>query len=113
MQSWLASWYGISYAPQTKPSDERKMARMAVLPPAEYEVEFMETMIRHHRLAIRQASTCLERAAHPELLALCQNIIQTQLDESRMMESWLCEWYDRCRGNDAASNTKTLQVARR
>lgn len=102
MQSWLQAWYGTSHAPVIKPGDQRRMERMAALPPAEYEIEFMESMIRHHSIAIRRASVCLDRAEHPELLSLCQNIIQTQLDEIRMMQSWLCQWYDRCRRARAA-----------
>lgn len=97
MQGWLQSWYGIRYQPQMKPGDMRRMERMAQLPPAEYEVEFMQSMIRHHRIAIRRASVCLDRAAHPELVNLCADIIQVQLDEIRMMESWLCQWYGICR----------------
>lgn len=102
MQSWLSSWYGTSHSPEIKPGDRRRMERMAALPPAAYEVEFMESMIRHHAIAIRRASVCLDRADHRELRNLCQNIIQTQLDEIRMMQTWLCEWYRHCRRSRAA-----------
>jgi uncharacterized protein (DUF305 family) len=80
-----------------KPADMRRMERMASLPASRYEIEFMESMIRHHKMAIKQASVCLDGAAHPELIDLCGNIIDVQLDEIRMMEAWLCQWYNRCR----------------
>ncbi|MFZ5657308.1 MAG: DUF305 domain-containing protein [Pseudomonadota bacterium] len=97
MQGWLQAWYGIAYRPEMKPGEMRRMERMAQLPPAEYEVEFMQSMIRHHRLAIRRASVCLDRAAHAALVDLCGDIIEVQLDEIRMMEAWLCQWYGICR----------------
>lgn len=97
MQDWLHAWYGVSYSPQIKPGDQRKMERMAALPPAEYEIEFMESMIRHHRIAIKEASVCMDRAYHRDLVSLCENIIQVQLDEIRIMQSWLCQWYGICR----------------
>lgn len=63
----------------------------------------MDSMIRHHTIAIRRASVCLDRAKHPALLSFCENITETQLDEFRLMEHWLCEWYDRCRPNTSAA----------
>lgn len=97
MQGWLRGWYGVNYQPQMKPGDMRRMKRMAQLPAAEYEVEFMQSMIRHHRLAIRRASQCLERAAHQDLVDLCGSITEVQLDEIGMMQAWLCRWYGSCR----------------
>lgn len=97
MQGWLQTWYGVNYQPELKASDMRQMEKMAQLPPAEYEVEFLQTMIKHHRKAVRSASVCLDRAAHAELLTLCGDIIEVQLDEIAMMEVWLCEWYGMCR----------------
>jgi uncharacterized protein (DUF305 family) len=58
---------------------------------------FLEMMIKHHAKAVKEATTCLERAYHPELLALCQDIIETQTQEIQLMRSWLCQWYSICR----------------
>jgi uncharacterized protein (DUF305 family) len=98
MQSWLFSWYGDSYQPEMSNSGMRHMDRLASLSGAEFEVAFMEMMIRHHEKAIKEATTCLSRAYHPELLNLCQNIIDTQTREIRQMRAWLCEWYGMCGG---------------
>lgn len=96
MQSWLQEWYGISYEPQMKRGDQRMMERMAALSPEEFEIEFMQMMIKHHEKAIREGETCLRRAYHPELIELCENIIETQTAEIELMQEWLCEWYDIC-----------------
>lgn len=96
MQSWLQGWYGVSHEPSMPPGPMQQMERMGEMDPAEFEVEFMETMIRHHRQAVREAGGCVDRAVHGELAGLCENIIETQAAEIETMGTWLCEWYDRC-----------------
>ena len=97
MQTWLSSWYGITYSPQMKPGDMRMMERLASLSGAEFEIEFMQMMIKHHLKAIKEASKCVERVYHEELRELCENIITTQAAEIEQMRNWLCQWYGICR----------------
>lgn len=97
MQGWLQGWYGISYAPQMKPGDERMMEKLAALSPEEFEIAFMEMMIKHHAKAVKEGEHCLERAYHEELRQLCENIIATQTEEIALMQAWLCAWYGICR----------------
>ena len=96
MQSWLQSWYAITYEPMIKPGDMKMMDRMEGLNSEEFEIMFMEMMIRHHSSAIREAEKCLDKASHPELHSLCSSIIETQSTEIAQMETWLCQWYGRC-----------------
>ena len=97
MQVWLRDWYGINYQPQMKPGDQRMLADMAEMSGAEFEIEFMEMMIKHHSAALKEAQTCERRAFHPELRQLCQNIISTQSQEISQMRNWLCVWYGICK----------------
>ena len=97
MQSWLQNWYGISYSPEMKPGDQQMMDRLASLSGAEFEIAFMEMMIKHHAMAVREGEHCLRKAYHAELLALCHAIIETQSAEIQLMQEWLCVWYDRCK----------------
>lgn len=97
MQTWLASWYGISYEPQMKPGDMRMMEKLAAMSPEEFEIAFMEMMIKHHAKAVKEGEQCLDKAYHADLQQLCENIIETQMQESALMQSWLCEWYGVCR----------------
>lgn len=97
MQSWLSSWYGISYSPQMDPGDMRRMEKLAELSGAEFEIAFMEMMIKHHLGAIREASKCVERVFHDELREMCEDIITTQAAEIEQMRTWLCQWYGICR----------------
>jgi len=101
MQSWLQSWYDLNYAPEMKHTGQMRQLHEAS--GEEFEVLFMEMMIRHHRAAVKEGEKCLNRAYHPELTQLCQNIIQTQNAEIEQMQTWLCQWYGRCDGQRRAS----------
>ncbi|MEZ5292067.1 MAG: DUF305 domain-containing protein [Vicinamibacterales bacterium] len=97
MQAWLQDWYGITYQPVMKPGDQQMMERLAALSGAEFEIAFMEMMIKHHEKAIKEGQHCLDKAYHAELRELCQTIITTQSAEIALMETWLCQWYGQCR----------------
>jgi uncharacterized protein (DUF305 family) len=64
---------------------------------AEFEIAFMEMMIKHHEKAIREGQHCGDTAYHAELRELCENIIRTQSAEITQMQTWLCQWYGECR----------------
>jgi uncharacterized protein (DUF305 family) len=98
MQTWLRDWYDTTYAPQMKPGMMREMERLAALSPTEFEIAFMEMMIRHHEAAIREGEKCVRKAYHEELISLCHDIIEAQSTEIAQMEEWLCAWYGRCSG---------------
>lgn len=98
MQSWLQDWYGISYEPQATPGEMQQMHRMASMDGAGFEMSFLKTMVRHHRKAVHESSTCVDRAYHGELVDLCRNIIASQSAEIDTMQQWLCDWYGRCEG---------------
>ena len=97
MQGWLQEWYGIAYEPEMKPGAMQQMEKMAALSPTEFEIAFMEMMIKHHAKAVKEGEHCLDKAYHAELKALCQNIVETQTEEIALMQSWLCAWYGICR----------------
>lgn len=109
MQSWLDDWYGIDYEPAMRPGHMAMMDRLAGLSGAAFEVAFMEMMIKHHTRAIRAAEKCLDKAYHGELLALCQDIVDTQRAEIAQLRTWLCEWYDEC----AAKGSRSARSAHR
>ena len=101
MQAWLQDWYGITHEPEMMPGAMKMMERMASLDVASFEVEFMEMMIRHHRKAVVEGEMCIRRAYHEELRELCEAIVEAQTAEIALMQSWLCQWYGRCRGGTA------------
>ncbi len=95
MQGWLQSWYGIGYEPEMDKMNGQ-MRKLMSMSGAMFEIEFMQMMIRHHAKAVNEGEKCLQKAYHPELRQLCQNIIVTQTAEIRQMQAWLCQWYQIC-----------------
>ena len=93
MEGWLSDWYGIDYQVEPKPGREKAMEKLAELSGEEFEIAFLEMMIRHHAGAVRAASRCEDRAFHEELIELCHSIVESQTDEIELMETWLREWY--------------------
>jgi uncharacterized protein (DUF305 family) len=93
LQGWLQDWYGKTYEPRL---EDGQMRDLEALTGAEFEVAFMVQMIGHHREAIDEASGCLVRAYHPDLIELCGAIIVEQAPEIVEMRTWLCQWYDLC-----------------
>ena len=91
MQGWLMDWYGLEHMPDM--TGMQSMHRLHDLDGEEFEIAFMRSMIRHHWGAIREAETCLARAEHDDLLAMCEEIKTVQLGEIEMMQNWLQEWY--------------------
>jgi uncharacterized protein (DUF305 family) len=96
MQSWLANWYGISYAPEMTNGMQQQMARMMSMTAEEFEMDFLKMMIRHHWKAVVMATQCMEKAYHSELTGLCEDIVIAQAAEIEKMRTWLCDWYGVC-----------------
>jgi uncharacterized protein (DUF305 family) len=96
MQIWLEDWYGIEHQPEMTPGMRNQMEKLASLTGAEFEVEFMKMMIRHHWKAVVRAQQCQEKAYHPQLIELCEEMETKQLAEIELMGTWLCTWYSVC-----------------
>lgn len=99
MQTWLQDWYDTNHRPQIAKQNRKMMMELNRYHGEEFEIRFMRMMIQHHQMAIEMSETCLQRAYHEPLLNLCGTIIATQMEEIQQLQTWLCEWYQRC-GND-------------
>ncbi len=58
-----------------------------------FEVRFMTEMIDHHAMAIEMGTLCAEKAVHPELQELCEEMVAMQSAEIEQMQMWLRDWY--------------------
>ena len=54
---------------------------------------FIEQMIPHHEDAIGMARVALQKAEHPEIKKLAQDIEKSQSEEIVQMKSWYKEWF--------------------
>src|SRR3989344_9003426 len=57
------------------------------------DARFIEQMIPHHDDAITMAEIALQKADHPEIKQLAQNIIFTQTAENNKMREWYKDWF--------------------
>jgi len=78
LQAWLQAWYGTQFRPKMSSGQLRQLVRAEG---EEFDEEVSEMFIEHHLDQIREARKCLERAFHPELLALCRHMIDEQSAE--------------------------------
>jgi uncharacterized protein (DUF305 family) len=58
-----------------------------------FDRAFIDAMIPHHESAVASARDALERAEHPELRELVEDVIETQTREIEQMRAWRAEWY--------------------
>lgn len=61
---------------------------------APVELQFLDTMIAHHKGAVEMALLAEGRSAHPEVKELAATIIQDQEREIGKMAEWRNNWYD-------------------
>lgn len=60
---------------------------------AAYDLQFLDTMIAHHRGAVDMAGPCGAKAQHAEIKTLCSNIVSSQEKEIGEMKAWRDKWF--------------------
>lgn len=107
MRKWRAAWYPqASETPMAYDSQQNKMMPMSAeqknnmmmqmdlgAADADFDLRFMEAMIPHHEGAIAMAKDALNKAQHPEVKQLANDIIASQQAEIDQMKQWRKAWY--------------------
>lgn len=73
--------------------DHSMMQSSANAASAPYDLQFLDTMIAHHRGAVDMAGSCATKAQHAEVKTLCANIISSQTKEITQMTEWRDKWF--------------------
>ncbi|HEY9846710.1 MAG TPA: DUF305 domain-containing protein, partial [Candidatus Caenarcaniphilales bacterium] len=60
---------------------------------ADYDLRFIDAMSIHHQGAVEMAQDALNKAKHPEIKQLAQDIITAQNREIRQLKQWRQQWY--------------------
>ena len=60
---------------------------------AAYDLQFLDTMIAHHRGAVDMAGPCGAKAQHAEIKTICSNIVSSQEKEIGEMKAWRDKWF--------------------
>ncbi len=93
MEGWLDAWH---------PDADRDVAYTPMMrdlgpdaPAEEVERAFLEDMIMHHMMAVRDARMLLTRgvAEHDEVAGLARSIVLEQMAEIDQMRAWLADWF--------------------
>lgn len=61
--------------------------------PTRYDLEFIDTLARHHELTIKVANAAATNATHPELASLARQLVATGSGELTQLQSWRDRWY--------------------
>jgi uncharacterized protein (DUF305 family) len=104
MREWYQEWYGRdvpgveSRRRRGRDTDFGMMGRMTDLDALEsaedFDREFLEQMIPHHRMAVRMATMASNASRRPEMREFTESIAREQRREIELMEGWYREWYE-------------------
>jgi uncharacterized protein (DUF305 family) len=92
-QMYLKHWYGQTHEPQLDNMGQRQIQLLESTPAgAEFDHAFLETMARHHYMAVTMATDCLVAAdiKHKALHRYCAGIQHNQLNGIEEMRDMLC-----------------------
>ncbi|OGI90432.1 hypothetical protein A2911_01695 [Candidatus Nomurabacteria bacterium RIFCSPLOWO2_01_FULL_40_15] len=105
MQNWYKNWFGKDVLKGSFAMMEGGMMSgsgmhmggqeevQALEDATDFDKAFIESMIPHHQLAIMMAQMLKAGTDRPEMLALAENIIESQSKEILEMKNWYKSWY--------------------
>jgi len=73
--------------------DESRATRSETAAADRYDLEFLDSMIRHHEKTIAFASTARGKTVHPELTSFAEQIVSAHETELRQLRAWRETWY--------------------
>lgn len=73
-------------------SMNRMMDSMSDKKGVSFDKAFLESMIVHHQGAIEMAKEAQQKAQHPEVKKLADDIIAAQTSEIEQMKKWISDW---------------------
>ncbi|NML16939.1 DUF305 domain-containing protein [Azohydromonas caseinilytica] len=98
-QMFLKNWYGQTHEPQLDDMGRRQIQLLeSTSAGAEFDHAFLETMARHHYMAVTMATACLVAAdiKHKALHRYCSGIQHNQLNGIEEMRDMLCHHFEIC-----------------
>lgn len=71
----------VAPSPAARPAEDR------------YDLEYIDTIARHHEITVKVASGAIGRATHPELAALARQLAAGYAPELQQLQTWRDRWY--------------------
>ncbi|MET9833526.1 DUF305 domain-containing protein [Streptomyces sp. NPDC006385] len=94
MRSWLRAWYGTDETPSMPPMTQPMMEMMDKLRGMSgraFDVEMARHFIHHNSMFLPKADQCRKQAAHGELRAMCNEMHETQSQQSGQFKAVVAE----------------------
>src|SRR5262244_1956442 len=60
---------------------------------APFDQQFVDMMVPHHQGAVEMAKIAQQRAEHPEVKRLAEEIVRSQSSEIEQMKAWRKSWF--------------------
>lgn len=98
LQSWKKAWYPNQKAavnlrlPGMKAMDMKQMEKLTSSRGHDFDLQFLQMMIKHHQGGIAMAQDALKRASHSEVKVQARTIIDDQKKEQTELRKWHKEW---------------------
>lgn len=98
MEGWRDQWYQFKLdainmklpgmADSMRRMVGKEMDEMETAEEKEFDEHFLQMMIPHHQGAVLMAKDALQKAEHPEIKKIAENIISSQESEIERMQGW-------------------------
>jgi uncharacterized protein (DUF305 family) len=102
MKDWREKWYAGKPAAMNMEmpgmNDSMKMMmgegmkKMEAMSGKDFDIHFLDMMTPHHAGAVTMAREALQKAEHPEIKTLANQIIREQEKEIKQMADWKAKW---------------------
>ena len=103
MKEWRDKWYSgkpsalnMEMPGMMMGSDKMKdgshMKDMQAMSGKDFDTHFIDMMVPHHEGAVAMAKDALQKAEHPEIKTLANEVIKEQESEIKQMQGWKTEW---------------------
>ncbi len=91
MNVWRAKWYPDA-APTTGLGMHMGDMMVSKDTSISYDYRWIDAMISHHQGAIDMANDALKKSQNPDIINLCNAIIQAQTAEIAQLKTWRSQW---------------------
>lgn len=98
-QHFLKDWYGVNHEPVLTPQGRKQIRLLeSAAPGAEFDHLWMETLSRHHYLAVTMSTECMVASdlKHAALQRYCSGIQHAQINAINDMREMLCKTKNIC-----------------
>ena len=88
-------------SPETQPTDAAQQPTDATTPAAsstasasaEYDLQFIDTMIKHHQMAVTMSEAAVQKASDAKVKEFGRKVVEDQKKDIERLGAWRQQWY--------------------